>query len=116
MSRVDDYLAKVPAKDRAELERIRHLVRASSADAVEVISYGIPGFKYRGKYLLGYAAFKDHLSLFPTAGPIEAFQAELTDFQLSRGTIQFTIDHPIPEPLIVAIIKYRRDDIDQSVK
>jgi uncharacterized protein YdhG (YjbR/CyaY superfamily) len=99
MSVIDNYLYPIAAPKRAELEKIRKLE--------EVISYGMPGFKYEGKYLLGFNAFKDHLSLFPTSEPIEAFKNELTGFTLSKGTIQFTVEHPIPETLVKDIIRHR---------
>lgn len=64
----------------------------------------MPGFKYRGKYLVSFAAFKDHLSLFPGAEPIEALKDKLTDYETSRGTIQFTLDHPLSDDLLKEIL------------
>lgn len=103
MSVVDDYLKHVPAPQRAELERIRNIVKQTVPDAREVISYGVPGFKYRGKYLITFAAFKDHLSLFPGTTPIEALKSRLAKYKSSKGTIQFTLDNPLPESLIKQI-------------
>jgi uncharacterized protein YdhG (YjbR/CyaY superfamily) len=107
MSVIDNYLYPIAAPKRAELEKIRKLVTEIAPKSEEVISYGMPGFKYEGKYLLGFNAFKDHLSLFPTSEPIEAFKNELTGFTLSKGTIQFTVEHPIPETLVKDIIRHR---------
>jgi len=107
MSVIDDYLKKIDPPERAELERIRSIVKQMVPDAEEVIAYGMPGFKYRGKYLLGYNALKDHLSLFPTSEPIEQLAGKLSDFKLSRGTIRFQLDHPIPEDLIKEIVAIR---------
>ena len=70
MSVVDDYLKNLPEPQKAELERIRKIVKQTVPEAEEVISYGVPGFKYKGKYLITFAAFKDHLSLFPGSAPI----------------------------------------------
>lgn len=114
MGVVDDYLAKVPAAERAELERIRKLVKRQLPEATEVISYGMPGFKYRGKYLLGYAAFKDHLSLFPTSQPVELLHASLQDYKTAKGTIQFTLDNPLPDILIKEIINLRMQAISSE--
>lgn len=107
MSVVDDFLQKVPGDQRLELERIRGIVREVVPDAVEVISYGMPGFTYNGKYLVGFCHFKDHLSLFPTNEPVEVFKDRLSGFRLSKGTIQFTVEHPLPEELIREIVRYR---------
>lgn len=111
MSVIDDYLKKLELPQRAELERIRQIVQQVAPEAVEVITYGMPGFKYRQKYLIAFAAFKDHLSLFPAPGPIEALKDKLTDFKLSKGTIQFTLEHPLPESLIKEITLKRVADI-----
>jgi uncharacterized protein YdhG (YjbR/CyaY superfamily) len=112
MSVIDEYLEKVSAPQKAELERIRTIVKQTVPEAEEVISYGMPGFKYKKKYLVGFAAFQDHLSLFPTATPIEAIKEKLSGFQLSKGTIQFTIDNPIPEAIIQELVAVRIDAIN----
>ena len=104
---VDDYLAKLPEDQRQALERIRSFIREQIPEATETISYGMPGFKYQGQYVVGYAAFKQHLSIFPTAAPIEALQAKLKDFKLARGTVQFTLDHPVPDDLIKELVAIR---------
>ncbi len=104
-------MLKVSEPQRSELGRIRRIVRDVVPEAEEVMSYGMPGFKYRNKYLVGFAAFKDHLSLFPTAGPIAALKDKLDGFELSKGTVHFTPDHPISESLIKEILLERVSNI-----
>ena len=111
MSVIDDYFENIPGPERAELERIRQIVHSGVPDAEEVISYGMPAFKYHGKYLVGFNVFKGHLSLFPTAGPIEKLKDELADYKLARGTIQFTLDKPLSEDLVRKIVMIRAGDI-----
>ncbi len=114
MSVIDNYLKKISSPQKDELERIRRIVKQTIPEADEVISYGMPGFKYHNKYLVGFAAFKDHLSLFPTAGPVEALQDNLKAYKLSKGTIQFTINNPIPESLIKEILHNRIESISKN--
>jgi uncharacterized protein YdhG (YjbR/CyaY superfamily) len=114
MSEINTYLNSLPGLEKAELERVRAVIRQAVPEAAEVISYGMPGFKYRGKYLAGYYAFKTHLSLFP-AGTVEAFADKLEGYTLSKGTIQFTLDRPLPESLIKEIILYRKAEIDKGI-
>jgi uncharacterized protein YdhG (YjbR/CyaY superfamily) len=103
---VDAYLASVPSDDfRSSLQRLREIIREEAPEAQEVISYGMPGYKYKG-YLVGWAAFKNHCSLFPGGTALE-FADKLKDFKISKGTIQFTPDHPIPEPVVREIIRAR---------
>jgi uncharacterized protein YdhG (YjbR/CyaY superfamily) len=114
MSAIDDYLARISEPQKAELERMRKIVNRMVPDAQEVISYGIPAFKYKNKYLVGFAAYKDHMSLFPTPEPIEFMKDKLSRFQLSKGTIQFARDNPLPEPIIKELLRLRIAAIDKK--
>jgi uncharacterized protein YdhG (YjbR/CyaY superfamily) len=104
MTVIDDYLDKCSGLEKLEIEKIRLIVNKEVPEAQEVITYGMPGFKYKGKYLLAFNIFKDHIGLFPTAGPIDALKDKLTDFKTSKGGIQFTPQKPIPESLIKEIL------------
>lgn len=96
---------------RALLQQIRKIVFELAPDAEETKSYGMPAFKYNGKYLVAFAVFKDHLSLFPGGHAIEAVQDKLVDYKTSKGTVQFTIDKPLPDSVIREIITVRLKDI-----
>lgn len=97
---IDEYLQTLSQSDAEALERIRRIVATSAPEAQESISYGMPGFKYKGKYLITFGAFKGHLSIFPGAEAIETLGGQLAGFKLSKGTIQFTIEHQLPEQII----------------
>jgi uncharacterized protein YdhG (YjbR/CyaY superfamily) len=105
---VDEYLARVPEPACGTLKHIQAVIRSVvPTETTEVISYGIPMFKYNGM-LVGYAAFKNHCSLFPTgSGVIKKFQKELKGFATSKGTIQFPSDKPLPDALLKKIVKVR---------
>ena len=113
---VDKYLSKLKESDRSELERIRETVKKTAPKAIEVISYGMPGFKYKGQYPLGYAAFSDHLSLFPTSYPIEVLKDILKDYKIAKGTIQFHKKNPLPETLINKIVRICLKKISEKKK
>jgi uncharacterized protein YdhG (YjbR/CyaY superfamily) len=74
--------------------------------ATEVISYSILGFR-RERVLVWIAAFANHCSLFPTAAVIEAFKADLAGFTVSKGTVQFPLDRPLPVALVKKLVKAR---------
>jgi len=105
---VNGYLANVPEPAQSTLRHVRKVIQSVvPKETTEVISYGIPMFKFNGM-LVGYAAFKNHCSLFPTgSGVIERFSKELTGYRTSRGTIQFPSDEPPPDALIKKIVKAR---------
>ena len=104
---VDEYLAGVPEPARTTLNKIRAIIRSVvPPEATEYISYGMPAFQYKGP-LFAYAAFKDHCSLFPGAGPTIEFTDELKNFPTSKGTIRFAPDKPLPATLLKKLIKSR---------
>ena len=104
---VDEYLAIVPEPARTTLIKVRATIRAAAPpEATESISYGMPMFKYKG-LLMGFAAFSKHCSLFPGAAPIAALKDELTGFPISKGTIQFPVDKPLPGALVKKLVKAR---------
>jgi uncharacterized protein YdhG (YjbR/CyaY superfamily) len=105
---VNEYLAGVPQPARSTLKRIRAVIRSAvPAETTEIISYGIPMFKYKGM-LVGYAAFAKHCSLFPTgSGVIKKFEKELKNYPTSKGTIRFPVGKPLPSALLKKIVKTR---------
>jgi prevent-host-death family protein len=104
---IDEYLAGVPEPARTTLNTIRATIRSAvPPEAIEVISYRIPAFKYKGM-LVWYGAFTNHCSLFPGPGIIEAFKEELKRYPIAKGTIQFPLDKPLPATLLKKIVKAR---------
>jgi uncharacterized protein YdhG (YjbR/CyaY superfamily) len=111
---VDEYLARVPEPARGTLNKIRTAIRAAlPSESTEIISYGMPAFKYKN-VLVWFAAFADHCSLFPTAAVIEAFRDELKGFSTSKGTIQFPTDKPLPAALVKKMVKARLAQIQKK--
>src|SRR5215469_8548762 len=104
----DEYLAGAPEPARSTLEHIRKVIwSVVPKETTEVISYGIPMFKYKGM-LVAYAAYAKHCSLFPTgSGVIEKFSKELKNYSTNKGTIRFPADKPLPDTLIKKIVKAR---------
>jgi uncharacterized protein YdhG (YjbR/CyaY superfamily) len=108
---VEAYLAKLPEPARTTLEKVRASIRSIvPAETTEVISYGMPSFHYKGG-LIGYAAFKNHCSLFPmNAALIDSMKDELKEYRTSKGTLQFAVDKPLPAALLRKMIKARVAD------
>ncbi len=100
------YLRAVPPAPRAALQKLRKIVKAAAPGATEGISYGIPMFKHHGM-LVGYAAFKNHCSLFMSTAITTALKQELAPYDTSKGTIRFTPDKPLPTTLVRKLVKAR---------
>ena len=104
----DDYLAGLPADQRAALERLRRTIRAAAPKAEECISYQMPAFRLDGKVLVLYAAMARHCSFFPGSGTaVEAHSAALDGYSTSKGTIRFDVAKPLPAKLVRDIVRYR---------
>ena len=108
---VEDYLAALPEAQRAALEKLRTTIKAAAPEATETISYQMPAFKLHGRFLVWYAAFKDHCSLFPASAKVlDAHGEALRDYFSGKGTLRFTADKPIPAALVKKIVKTRIEE------
>lgn len=104
---IDAYIAEFSAEARAVLEEVRGLIRAEVPEVTETISYAIPIFDLDGRHLCHLAAFKNHLSFFPTGTVADAFADELKGYKGGRGTVQFPYGTPLPADLIRRMVAYR---------
>jgi uncharacterized protein YdhG (YjbR/CyaY superfamily) len=102
---IDEYIATFPKNIQSILE-LRQAIRESAPNAEEAISYQMPTFKLNGN-LVYFGAFKNHIGFYPTSSPIEAFKAELSDYEVTKGTVKFPINQPIPFDLVKKMVKYR---------
>jgi uncharacterized protein YdhG (YjbR/CyaY superfamily) len=108
---VEDYLAALPEAPRTALKKLRKTIKAAAPEATETISYQMPTFKEHGRFLVSYAAFKDHCSLFPASTKVlEAHGEELKPYFSGKGTLRFTADKPIPAALVKKIVKTRIEE------
>jgi uncharacterized protein YdhG (YjbR/CyaY superfamily) len=113
VSTFDEYLSPLPGAQKAELERIRRLVRRTVPDADEGTSYGMPAFKYKNRPLLGFKVSKNHLSVFPfSPEAIDAAREALAGFDLSKGTVRFTPEKPIPDSALDQLLRHRLRELE----
>lgn len=109
---VDEYLSALPEEIRSVLIHLRKTIKSTAPKAEEVISYGMPGYKYYGA-LVYFAAFKNHCSFFPGSSQVIKLYEELKSFKTAKGTIQFTIDKPLPATLVKKIVKARMKENEE---
>lgn len=102
---VDAYIAEFPADIQQRLASVRETIRQAAPDASEKISYRIPTFFLNGN-LVHFAAFKNHIGIYPGAKAIEVFSDELTAYRTGKGSIQFPFDQPLPLALIDKIVRF----------
>jgi uncharacterized protein YdhG (YjbR/CyaY superfamily) len=114
-ARIDAYLASLPTDQRTALQALRKTIAGAAPQGEEGISYGIPAFRYKGRPLVSYVAAKAHCSFFPMSPKVvDDHRAELTDFDLDKGTIRFQPDHPVPTDLVARIVRARMAETDTA--
>ena len=109
---IDEYLASVDEPKRTTLEQLRATILEIVPDAEQCISYGMPAFRLHGKVIAGFAAFKNHLSYLPHSGSVlPELGDELAGYTMSKGTLHFAVDEPLPAPLVEKLIAVRRRQV-----
>ena len=103
---IDEYLAGFPKDIQEKLEKIRGTIRKAAPDAEEAISYNMPTFRLNG-YLIYFAAYKEHIAIYPAPRGNEEFKEELASYEGGKGTVRFPLHKPIPFDLIRRIVKFR---------
>jgi uncharacterized protein YdhG (YjbR/CyaY superfamily) len=109
---IDQYIDQFPDDlIQGILRKMRKVIAHAAPDAEEAIKYGIPTFRLNSKNLVHFGAFKNHVSFFPTGAGVAAFKEELGKNAVSKGTVQFPLDKPIPYKLIEKIVRYRMKQV-----
>jgi uncharacterized protein YdhG (YjbR/CyaY superfamily) len=106
---VDAYIAELPPERRAVMEDLRRTINAAAPDAAESIAYDMPTLRTRdGRFLVSYAAFKNHYSIFPASERVvSTLGDELIPYLAGKGTIRFPASRPIPLGLVRRIVETR---------
>jgi uncharacterized protein YdhG (YjbR/CyaY superfamily) len=100
MTTVDDYIASAPSDVQPVLHEIRRRMHRAVPGAGETISYGIPTITLDDSYLVYFAAWKRHISVYPIPETDDPVTEELAPYKASKGTLKFPLDRPMPYDLI----------------
>jgi uncharacterized protein YdhG (YjbR/CyaY superfamily) len=112
MGVVDDYFESLDPDSKAAFEHIRSLALDIVPDAEQGSSYGMAALRYKRKPLLGFAAAKRHLSVFPFSPQVvEEVRDRLSGYELSKGTIRFSVEKPLPDDVIRDVVMFRMTEI-----
>ena len=112
MNTIDTHIATKFPEQQAAMNRMREFLRTLLPNAEEVISYGMPAFKLK-KVLVFYEGFSKHLGFYPTAGPVQAFEADLKASGLvySKGAVQLPFAGDWPEELLKKMVQFRKQQV-----
>jgi uncharacterized protein YdhG (YjbR/CyaY superfamily) len=104
---MDEYIASFPEEIRQILQKVKAVIREEAPEAGETISYGIPTFTLNGRYLIYFAGYKRHISVYPAPTGIPEFEADTAAYRSGKGTLRFPLDQPVPLELIRRIVRFR---------
>jgi len=102
---IDAYIAEQSENSRPYLNQVREALRAALPDAQETISWRMPTFRKK-KNIIHFAAFKNHIGIYPGAEAIEYFSQRLTEYKTSKGALQLPYGKVLPLDLIAEIAKW----------
>jgi uncharacterized protein YdhG (YjbR/CyaY superfamily) len=103
---IDEYIAQFPEDVQQILVKIRAVIKESAPEAVEKISYQMPGFYLNG-FLVSFAVWKHHIGFYPRSSGMEASIEELSAYKGTKGSVHFPLDKPMPYELIGKLVKIR---------
>ena len=107
---IDEYISQQPMAKQVGLKRLREIIKNALPTATETISYQMPAFKME-KIIVWFASYKNHFGLYPYPTTIVAFKDKLMHYTTSKGAIQFPIDEPLPEDLILEMVVYSQKEV-----
>ena len=103
---IDNYISGFPAETQKILKKIRATIKKAAPGSIETIKYSMPTFTFKGN-LIHFAAFKNHIGLYPAPTGDELLNKELSVNKAEKSTLRFPIDKPIPYDLISRTVKLR---------
>jgi uncharacterized protein YdhG (YjbR/CyaY superfamily) len=108
---VDEYISLFSENVQELLNQIRKIIIETQPEAVENIAYRMPAYKYKGKPLIYFAGYQNHVGLYATPSAQAAFKEELKGYKQGKGSVQFPLDKPLPEELIISMVIFKSKEI-----
>lgn len=116
MDAIEKYSLSFSNEVQVILKKLRSVVNKAAPEAIEGLSYGMPGYKTNGKPLIYFAAYKDHIGLYATPKGHAVFVKELAKYKQGKGSVQFPLDEPMPYELIERIVTLRVKQNAEKIK
>ena len=94
------------------VDHVRGLVLATEPDAEEGTSYGMLAWRLAGKPLLGINRAKAHVGIHPfSPEAVDGVRDRLEGLTVTKGGVQCTTEHPVPDEVIEEMVRLRRAEI-----
>lgn len=115
MSCIDEYLETVTGRQHEILAHMYSLVREAMPDATEELSYNMPTFKWQGKGVVAILSNKNFMSIYPFCNHGH-LGLDLSSYETTKGSIHFTLEHPVSDELLRTIIAARQQQITKQLQ
>jgi uncharacterized protein YdhG (YjbR/CyaY superfamily) len=112
---INEYITTFPLQTRKLLREMKATIKKAAPKAEEVISYGMPAFKFHG-LLVWFAAYTRHIGFYPRVSAIQAFKKEIAKYKNAKGSVQFPLHKPLPLALIKKMVQYRVKENLEKIK
>ena len=105
----EEYCLDFPEETQKILENLKNFIQNLLPESELCINYGIPTFKMKGKNVIHFGGFRNHIGLYPGSEVIEIFAEKLKKYKTSKGTVQFPLTEELPFDLIQEIVEFRKE-------
>lgn len=111
---INNNFLQHPSEIQERLKIIRSVFLQEIPNATETISYGLPTFKLK-KNIIHYAAFKNHIGIFPGADGVVYYLSKYQGYKTSKGTIQIPHDAEIPVALLIDLARFKLHEYQKKI-
>ncbi len=115
---VNQYITNQPEATQKALEELRAYIHEAIPTVKELINYNIPAFTLveggKREEQVMIAGYKNHVGFYPHPSTIEAFLENLSGYKFAKGSVQFPLNKPIPKELVIKMVKYRQEQINNN--
>ena len=113
---IDEYISSAPQDVQGTLQTLRMAIREEAPEATEAIKYGMPTFRLNGKNLISFGGWKKHIGMYPIPAGTPTFQDAIAPYKHAKGTLHFSLDEPLPLPVIRELVRFRVEETPPKSK
>lgn len=96
----EEYIKSLSPEIQALMLSIQEKVETLLPEAIRCISYQIPAFRANQHVFFYFAAFKQHIGIYPPVTKDLALINVLQPYRGKKGNLSFPLDQPLPLELI----------------
>jgi uncharacterized protein YdhG (YjbR/CyaY superfamily) len=100
---VDEYMATLPPEHATELQKVRDAIHKGIPGVKERISYSMPAVILEHRYNLHFAAWKQHIGMYPVVDLPAALEKKVAPYRKTENMLEFKYADGMPTELITTV-------------